>query len=268
MSCTSSPSRRRFPARGAVLIELMVGLTLGLLVVAIGVAATALTLGAAATGRDAADLQERADSALQRIGEQVLQAGTVSATGGAAPRSMRFSRLFDGWNGGGSAVGGLEGVAGKPDTLRVSREPFYDEHDCLGNSALAKPPSTAVPTRLDAEFYIQPDARDSNRPALYCRGVQWTSSTSVQAVVAGVDDLQLRYRIRDADGLRRYVTADALDPSTPVEAVQVCLQLSSEGRHGAAGLLGCDGQPITAKIAAGRMVRVVRGVFKVRNGPG
>ena len=246
------PPAPRHRVRGVVLIEVMVGVALGLLIVIAAIAAYAFTLSTAAAGRDAADLQQRADIAMQLIGAQVRQAGTVrmEAGGGGA----RLSGAFEGWAAGGVAVGGVEGGAGRPDALRVAHEPEPGELDCLGNG---KTP----PGHIDAEFFIRNESDNHNRPALYCGGVE-----SPQAVVAGVDDMQLWFSVRDAAGSLRHVTADQLAADTTVEAVRVCLQLSSESSHGGTGVRDCSGAPITPQKTAGRMVRIVRGVFLVRNG--
>lgn len=242
-----------------MLVEVMVGITLGLLVLAAALGASALTFSAAAAGLDAADLQRRADLALALIGRQARQAGAVQLDQTGA--SVAFRTRFEGWNHGGMPVSGLEGSNGKPDTLRLSRAFVDDERDCLGDMPAATGPNAQIDS-TDNEYLIAAESANDNRPALYCHGSQFAPK---QALVSGVDDLQVLYGIAASGGTVRYVKADALTVATPVLAINVCLQLSGIGSQAAEDLLDCNGKPVPAAKAAGRMVRFARGIFMVRN---
>ncbi|WPB59302.1 PilW family protein [Xylophilus sp. GOD-11R] len=240
---------------GAMLADLMVGIALGLMVVIVAIASLFATLSAAAAARDAADLQQRADTALRLIGDEVRRAGSVRFSLPDAP--SQFSHVFQGWNNTGLAVSGTEGGPGASDTLRLSYEPGTDDRDCLGYHP-------ADSNHVDSEFQIGIESINAGRPALYCKG-SGGAKISWQALVSGVDDLQVLYAIADPDGKIAYVGADKIDTTSRVLAVSICLQLSSEGRRGAGSALGCDGKPIAAPALADRIVFVARGIFRVRN---
>ena len=260
----SSPERAR-RVHGLVLVEIMVGITLGLMVVAAALATAAMTLLAVSAADDSADLQQRADLALLLIGRQVRQAGTVQLV--SRGRFAAFGNHYDGWAGDGLAVSGLEGGPGKPDTLRLSHAFAGGERDCLGNAPLPSgPPGFALPPgRIDDSYLIAPEPVNDNRPALYCLG---NGALAKQAVVSNVDDLQLLFGVRDAAGGLQYLAADAVPAASTVVAVSVCLQLSgAAARSAPGGALDCDGNPIAPGKAAGRFTRLARAVFMVRNAP-
>ncbi|MCZ2495479.1 hypothetical protein GN316_01800 [Xylophilus sp. Kf1] len=252
------PDRRR-AGRGLAMIEVLVGITLGLLVLVAALAASALTFSTAATGADAAALQQRADLALALIGRQARQAGAVQLD--PAGPSVVFRTTFAGWGGSGLSVSGLEGGGDRPDTLRLSRAFVGGERDCLGNEPAVRY-LQLVADSIDNEYLIAAEPKNDNRPALYCRGHQ---NFARQALVSGVDDLQVLYAVAAPAGGLRYVTADAVGLATPVLAVSVCLQLFEVGVQGAGAMTDCHGKPLPAARTAGRMVRLARGVFKVRN---
>lgn len=261
MSATYRPERRR-RSHGLVLIEWLIGIALGLLVLVAALGTSALTFSAVAAGTDAADLQQRADLALALIGRQVRQAGAVQLRPAGA--FVVFRTTFDGWAGSGLPVSGLEGGKDKPDTLRLSHAFAGGERDCLGNLPAARnnPPA---PDTTDTEYTIAAESTNDNRPALYCRGNQ---TVARQALVSGVDDLQVLYGIAGAGGVAgslRHVTADLVTAATPVLAVSVCLQLSGAGQPGPGTVLDCQGKPLPAGKTAGRTVRLARGTFMVRN---
>jgi type IV pilus assembly protein PilW len=264
MSAMSSPERVR-RMRGLALIEIMVGITLGLMVLAAALATAAMTLLATSAADDSADLQQRADLALQLIGKQVREAGAVQLV--SRGRFAAFGNRYDGWAGDGMAVSGLEGGPGKPDTLRLSHAFAGGERDCLGNAPLPPgPPGTYPPPgRIDNSYLIAPEAVNDNRPALYCLG---NGALAKQALMSNVDDLQLRFGVRDTSGALQYLAADAVPAASVVVGVSVCLQLSgAAGQSAPGGALDCDGKPISPGKATGRFTRLARAVFMVRNAP-
>lgn len=252
------PERTR-RVRGVVLIEVMIGITLGLLVLAAALGASALAFSAAAAGSSAADLQQRADLALALIGRQARQAGAVQLDPAGA--SVVFRTSFKGWNNDGLPVSGLEGSSGRPDTLRLSRAFVDGELDCLGDMP-ARPGPNLPPDSVDNEYLIAPETANDNRSALYCHGNQ---ANNKQALISGVDDLQVLYGIAGSPGTVRYVKAGDVTAATQVLMLSVCLQLSGVGSVVAGTTADCDGKPLPATKTAGRMVRLARGIFMVRN---
>jgi len=262
--CRSRAGGGLVRSRGIAMVELMIGVAVGLMVIASALAASASLLQAAAAARDAADLQQRADMVMRLIGRQVRQAGSVRILPDVG--GYRFSNAFRGWSGTGAAVSGVEGGPGKPDTLRVSYEPDSDD-DRDGLGVLAnKPADTGADGKLDhfdSQFFVATDKTDSGRSALYASGARPKSKQ--QALVAGVDDLQLQYGIPGADGSLVYVDADKLPTGTAVLAVAACIQVSSDLRRGTSDALDCNGKAVPNTLQKGALIRLVRAVFRVNN---
>lgn len=63
--------------RGATLIELMVGITIGLLTVAVGLATIAISRGISGAVSEASQMQQQAAYAFRVIGQQIRQAGSI-----------------------------------------------------------------------------------------------------------------------------------------------------------------------------------------------
>ena len=251
--------------RGLALIEIMIGITIGLMVLAAALATAAMTLVAASAADDTADLQQRGDLALLLIGKQVREAGSVQLV--SLGTQAAFGNRYDGWAGNGMAVSGLEGGPGKPDTLRLSHAFAGGERDCLGNAPLpdGPPPNSPPSGRIDNSYLIAAEAANDNRPALYCLG---NGALAKQVIVSSVDDLQLRFGVRTANGGLQYVAANAVPAGSAVVAVSVCLQLSGAVSQTApVATLDCNGTAIAPGKASGRFTRLARAVFMVRNAP-
>lgn len=71
---SSEPKNRQ---RGATLIELLVGITIGLLTVAVGLGAVVISRGVSGTVSDASQMQQQAAYAFRVIGQQIRQAGSL-----------------------------------------------------------------------------------------------------------------------------------------------------------------------------------------------
>ena len=63
--------------RGVTLVELMVGIAIGLLVVAVATSALMVSRGISGTVSDASGLHQQAAHAMRVIGQQVRQAGSL-----------------------------------------------------------------------------------------------------------------------------------------------------------------------------------------------
>lgn len=248
-----SPTSRSERQRGSALLELLVALTLGMMVVLAALGTLAFVQASATVHGDALRLQQRAELAIHTIGLQLRQAGAielVEAGGGM----VRFSTAFDGHAGSGHAVRGENGRAGRPDILSASHQDDGDARDCLGN----RPDAGAQGVRLDSRFSVA-------EGSLRCLGAH--AATGSQAIVDGVEDFQVLYGMRsmDAEGARfRFVDADGVaERWSEVAAVQICLQLSSEGRHPeAASVRNCQG---SEQAVDGRLHLVIHATFSLRN---
>lgn len=262
--------------RGLSLVELLIGITIGLLVVIAALGSLAFTQVTSTAVGDSARLQQKANSAFRSMGFQLRQAGATEVV--QAGPAVRFSRQFNGWNGAGRNLDGVEGSGSTPDTLRLSYEDGSGARDCLGN-----PPTATAGIRVDNVFYV-----DAGR--LMCQGADGT----IQAIVDGVEDFQVTYGLQNVTALAtpavlaasgaasaaaipatasfRYFTAtDApFGPALPASAVTspgwsvtVCLQLRGDVRGdlpAGTSVAGCS-----AAIAGdGYVRRVYRNTFSLR----
>jgi type IV pilus assembly protein PilW len=238
------PSRQS----GLTLIELMIGLLIGMLVSLAAVTSLGFTRLASSTVGDSARLHEDAASAFRVIGHHFRQAGAqrlVDAVGGR----VSFNPAFVGF-GNASQQHFIEGVnaANGPDTLSVRHdiEPLIFASDCLGS----------LPE--DTDTHIE-NAFSVVGGSLRCAG---SATDDPAPLVRGVEDLQVRYAVRNgATDAIQY--ADSPADWNMVEGVMVCLQLVGElGGQPTAPIVGCNGNP---SAQDGRFRRAFWRVFQLRN---
>lgn len=277
-----SPRRYAAAQRGLSLMELLVGITIGLLVVIAALGTLASTQLTSTTVGDSARLQQKADFIFRSMGFQLRQAGAIDIAA-PAPGSevVAYSTAFTGYGGLTSPnliVSGLEGASSSPDTLRVSYEEQVGvSRDCLGNLPIG---TTTVDRRVDNQFSIGTGA---NAGRLMCLG---NGSATPQALADGVEDFQVTYGVRtvatpalpiappavrvpDDANYREFKagTPPFGTAATPnaVNSITVCLQLRGDLRDDArklGGITGCGG---TTVAADGFMRRVYRNTFLLRS---
>ena len=231
--------------RGFSLIELMVGLTIGLLVVVAAIGSLVFTQVTSSVVDDSARLQQKADAIFRNMGFHVAQAGaftlaTAPSAASSSPELAKvvFSSNYTGFNT--SPAGkiynfhGLEGASNAPDTLRVSYEDDGTSRDCLGNR-----PTGA---NVDNEFTL-------SGTDLTCKGA---TATVAQSIADGVEDFQVLYGVQTGlPGAEQYqfAVASAIADWTNIQAVQICIQLKGDnkGNPQPSGLVlkDCRGQTLT-----------------------
>lgn len=239
---------------GFSLVELMVGLTIGLLVVLAAIGSLVFTQATSAVVDDGSFLQQKADAVLRNMGYHISQAGAHGMMAAAEPGKVVFSSAYTGYNTSPAGViyniHGVEGAGNAPDTLRVSYEDSGTSRDCLGNR-----PATA---NVDNAFYI-------SGTNLMCLGA---SAAAAQSIADGVEDFQVMYGVQTgaagAEQYRFYTASSVLD-WTNIQAVQVCLQMVGGNKgNPQPGLIlkGCQGQTLTND---GLLRRVYQRTFSLRN---
>lgn len=271
---TSRSSAKRYIRQGGFsLIELLVGITIGLLVVLAAIGSLVFTQLTTTVLGDSARLQQTADSVFRNIGFHVMQAGAMnieSDTGN--PSVIRFSNVYTGFNpattsaatGQIFSVHGINGAATGSDTLRVSYQDnmltsdtaadktAFGVRDCLGNR-----PASSI--RVDNQFSV-------TGTDLMCLGA--ANSTAAQSIANGVEDFQVTYGVLTLNGGAdqvRYYTANNVVDWTQIQAVTICLQLTGENRgNPQPGLTttGCRGQTVAND---GLLRRVFWRTFAIRN---
>jgi type IV pilus assembly protein PilW len=230
------------PERGLSLVELLIGMTLGLLVIVAAIGTLNLSRGLSAAVSDLSQLQQQGSYALHVIGMQIRQAGSSEPV--LDPASGRYA--FETAPG---SVSGSDGPAA--DSLSVAFAPSsldLWQRDCVG----AQLKETDRPVR--ATFAVDGNGQ------LTCAGVG-----SPQGVIRNVSDFQVSYRVETGDGMR-VMDATAVQQArlwNRVLAVELCLDLAGieKGPDGAAAYRNCRDE---AAPRGGLAHLVYRHVFAIR----
>lgn len=260
--------------RGFSMVELMVGLTIGLLIVLAAIGSLVFTQATSAVVDDGARLQQKADAIFRNIGYHVAQAGAVDlvpASFATEPAKAVFSGNYLGFNT--SPVDsiynlhGTEGASNAPDTLGVSYEKAFDpsnpsnntktvSRDCLGNQP------TGAQANVDNKFYVNTATND-----LMCLGT--AADTPAQSIADGVEDFQVMYGVQTGlPGAEnyRYFDASAVVDWTNIQSVQVCIQVIGDSngnlKISTLTLKGCRGQTLTND---NHLRRIFKRTFSARN---
>jgi type IV pilus assembly protein PilW len=256
---------------GLSLIELMVGLTIGLLVVLAATGSLLVTRQGTTTVSDSYRLTTAGNNAMRLIASSIRQAGAIELVQTAPGEKVIFAPLVQrgATLAGDQLVFGTEGGAGT-DTLTVSYEHRNANvtRDCLGNDP------GVVPERIDNLFSV-------NNVELRCVGNLGLAGTVIgggaQALVGddtnangevAVEDFQVWYWVQNpADPTQsQRVTAAAIAAGNwgNVQTVEVCLQLRGiNANYPAVGTYrNCRDTDVANN---GRLRQVFRGMYKLRN---
>ena len=268
---------RRAPQRGASLIELMVGMTVGMFVVLAAVGAMLTTRQGSATTADSYRIQQAGATAMRLIGASIRQAGSaeLEQLGGAntGVRFRDFWRRAAGPNNN-ELVGGADGGGANPDTLIVRYQHRVVAgvdagvtRDCLGNS----PGNAAV--RIDNTFAVtQVELRCTGSVNPGAPQALVGDNTRPNAEVA-VEDFQVWYWVETTNSApvtHRRLTATAVIALGPIDgwpqvrAVEVCLQLRGTRADYPAGgqFTNCQGAQVNLD---GRLHQTFSGTYMIRN---
>lgn len=282
--------------RGVTLIELMVGIAIGLLVVAVATVALMASRGVSGTVSDASGIQQQAAYAMRIIGNQLRQAGSLylnldssrpDPVNGAVRAEVALPVAFEeradppggspvgtlGFNlrDTGDLIGGTDGanptlVAGYrryKDPVFASATPQALSRNCLGG-----PANGSADERVENMFQLTSNAE------LVCGGND--TAAAPQAIVQNVANFQVRYLLQGGTpGNNVMQTVDAAGAAgnwQRVQGVDVCLVLyGSEPIDMPPGssYTDCDGTSVDMTTLAGvrrnRMHVVFRNVFQLRS---
>ena len=252
------PLHRYRPGQtGVTLIELLIGITIGLLVVVAAVGSLVYTRTSSTTVGDSTRLQQDAANAFRVLGHQIRQGGARRIVNSPASANVVFNEAYGGFGTNTTTAStivlrGTDGAAGATDTLEMSHDtdPILQSTDCLGEPS-------AVANSVTSTFSV-------NNGELRCQG---SGPAAEFAILQGVEDFQVTYGFRTGDDLQ-YRTATAITAVNPapwdqVETVQICLRLAGElANNPGADVTGCSGENVAAD---GRIRRVFLRVFNIRN---
>lgn len=276
--------------KGATLIELMVGITIGLMTIAVATGALMISRSVSGTVTDASQIQQQASYAFRVIGQQLRQAGSMrldlaANKGPADPIDPSDIVAFTPDDAIHSATATTPAVSGKdapsasefklsiayqnyaePSFTSASDVSFF--RDCLGSG----PTLPAFPLEqnvIQSEFILQANE-------LRCSGTGLAS----QPIIRNVADFQVNY-LRQSDGKTGSPKIQTMNAATVagnwnmVYGVGVCIVLyGDESIDMPAGTtyLGCDGTAVnmssTGTLPANRKNRLhmaFRTIYQLRS---
>ena len=287
-----SPERQKHPKilthrlraqHGVSLIELMVGITIGLVTVTVAMGTLMVSRGIWGTVSDASQLQQKAAYAFRVISLQLRQAGSLrlnmapqQTPGGTVPIDIAdpvaFETKVDGFDPAIDTISGKDAPGTGEFKLTMGyrnyKEPLYafaaDEslqRNCLGE--------TNSDSLIQSKFVL-----DSTLNILRCAG-----SGAAQPFAENVANFQVRYLLQDVTTMPgnpqiRYVNAAAVGTDwRRVQGVEVCLVLygvESIDMPAGSSYTDCDGTTavnMTTLTGARskRMHMVFRNVYQLRS---
>ena len=264
----------------------MVGIVIGLLVVAVAMGALMVSRNVSGTVSDASGIQQQAAYAIRTIGQQLRQAGSLylnldpnntSVTDStlAASTPVAFETKTDNFDPTTNTL--LGEINNSSTTLTVGyrryKEDVFGSSDAqsLVRNCLGGPKDDSTDQIVKSVFTFT-----SGDSTLRCNG----NDTTDQPILQNVADFQVRY-LQQSDGAAgdtkiRYVTADTLGDATrgnwsKVQAVEICMVLYGDeviDIPAGSQYVGCSGQKIdfpTTGTAARRMHLTFRNVFQLRS---
>ncbi len=255
--------RQPFHQQGYTLPELLIGMALGLLVIAAATAAygTSKQTWNAMAAADAVHANARV--ALRNIREQThmagasfLSASSHSTSDYANPDAIDFNVVLSASEDvGQAALAGLNGTK-YVESLTLGHWHALDAIDCQGNTG-----STHTSVRNDYKL--------NTNKELSCKDLNLTNST-YQALAEGVEDFQLRYaEANTSTHTIQWKTANQVTDMTQVLAIEVCLRVASTSTvHNTkpnTSYSGCQGEALPSD---GRVRRTFKRVMALRNREG
>ena len=277
---------------GVTLIELMVGLAIGLLVVAVAMGALMVSRGISGTVSDASGIQQQGAYILRVVSQQLRQTGSLylnpDPAGGTSTdvlSPVAFEIKADAVGSGNSFVQ-EESLSGAGTSVTTAFRRYQDNvfladnatsttigTDFLARNCVGAPGNSSTDQRVESTF-----AFDSTKNELQCGG----NGTAAQPIAQNVAQFQVTYMVQTVDAAGnttvQYVKgsdmpAAATDPTwRRVQGVQVCLVLyGSEPIDMPAGssYTDCAGTSVNMTTLTGerknRMHLLFRNTYQLRS---
>ncbi len=237
--------------RGYTLPELLIGMALGLFVIAAATAAYGTSKQSWNTMAAADAVHANARFALRNIREQAQMSGAAYLTENSTQGQFAVE-LSPSENVGQAALSGMNGTQ-YLESITLGHWDALDAIDCQGNTG-----STHLSVRSDYKL--------NTHKELSCKDLNLTGST-YQALAEGVEDFQVRYAEADPNSQTiQWKTADQVHDMTRVLAFEVCLRLASLQKVYNAqpnpSLHGCQDDVLQSD---GRVRRTFKQVIAMRN---
>lgn len=240
----SPPATRRRPAaQGFTLVELLVGLAIGLIVVAAALAVLMAARAVTGSVDDLSNMQQQASYVMRVIGAQVRSASALSLNTRPAdandltPSADAFgsadnaftAAAFETRSGDFDLADTARLLNGHPDSgfdlvVGYSNHPMALFPDGATSTLIARDCLGASPSSTLIQSHFRLDTRTHQ---LRCASTG--AHAGAQALANRVADFQIRYLVQHAAAsgapLLQYRTAAAVDDWTRVQALEVCLAL-------------------------------------------
>ena len=289
--------------RGVTLVELMVGIAIGLLVVAVATSALMVSRGISGTVSDASGLHQQAAHAMRVIGQQVRQAGSLylnlnptgaATTDPAAPVALEVVSP-------GADASGNTSFNPTKDTLATQQtsdgrtilgvgyrrypEPLFDgttislARNCIGEQGGAGTNDKRIESifMLDNDGNLRCGDNPNSKPSL---GFTSLPTSPGQPIIRNVANFRVRYLVQNLATLGapqiNYVEAASFNTSdlARVQGVEICLVLYGDERinlPAGSEYTDCDGSRVDMTAAdlpanrRNRMHLMFRNVFQLRS---
>lgn len=282
---TQFPKKFKKPQKGVSLIELLVGIVIGLMVVAVAMGALIASRGVSGAVSDASQLQQQASFIFRTFGLQVRQAGglflnlapagastAVGLSESATPVS--FETQAASVNGGNTFTPKTDTINGQNNALTVGYrrylEPVFTSstdisisRNCLGG------PADGVPdTRLESIFVLV-------GTDLRCSGNATVGGP--QPIAQNVASFSMKYlqmsNLGSGNPKVKYVDAATAQSNwSQITGVEVCLTLFGNEPievPSGGGYVDCDGASVDISTLSSprrnKMHRVFKNVFQIRS---
>ena len=269
--------------RGVTLVELMVGIAIGLLVIAVAMGALMVSRGISGTVSDASSIQQQGAYAMRVIGLQLRQAASLRLYLDAKPTAAESLYLIP-----------VAYETSPPDAIPVDiggtavpvtftagysryTEPVFisASEQALSRNCLGGPADASTDSRLESVFSL-----DTVNNALRCSG----NSAAAQPIVQNVANFQVRYLLQDNTSTPGSPTIRSVDAAgvlaaaggsanwARVQGVEVCIVLYGNeviDLPAGSNYTDCNGTSVDMSTLAGprakRMHVPVRSVFQLRS---
>ena len=289
--------------RGVTLVELMVGIAIGLLVIAVATSALMVSRGISGTVSDASGLHQQAAHAMRVIGQQVRQAGSLylnlnptgaATTDPAAPVALEVVSP-------GADASGNTSFNPTKDTLATQQtsdgrtilgvgyrrypEPLFDgttislARNCIGEQGGAGTNDKRIESifMLDNDGNLRCGDNPNSKPSL---GFTSLPTSPGQPIIRNVANFRVRYLVQNLAtlGAPEINDVDAASFNTSdlarVQGVEICLVLYGDERinlPAGSEYTDCDGSRVDMTAAAlpanrrNRMHLMFRNVFQLRS---
>lgn len=269
--------------RGVSLVELMVGLTIGLLVIAVAMGTLMVSRGVSGTVSDVSSIQQQAAYAMRVIGLQLRQAGSLylnpNPTNAAAGNEHMATVAFE--TRAAASDASVKSFDPATDTLssasgaltvgyRRYKDPVFTDAaaQSLARNCLGGPADSSDDLRVENIFQL-------TGTELQCGG----NGAAAQSIVQNIANFQVRYLLQDVTTTPgspqiKYVNAAAVGTNwSKVQGVEVCLVLygiEPIDMPAGSSYTDCDGATAVnmttlAGARAQRMHMVFRNVYQLRS---